>query len=924
MRWGICALIVSGLSLATAHSQVYDMYTSTTRGSVTVRGTSLGAFTATPTYFAFQGTTTYGDFASTMAMPNLLANPVFDQRGQTVTISYANTEGLGDSGFNILIYKPDPVTNSGDPVLIDGAVTMNFTTGSGISRYTGGIATATDNVTLTGVYTAGSPSTGSNTFSLATRSIYGLYVYVYVARTTGDVTSPSSGASRLILNAGSTLTVGTTGTGTLYLSPDADNYGILQIGTGGASGTVLASEIQGGPGGSQVAFNQSDSITFTPRLTDNLSVLKSGPGTVLLTGANTYTAGTTISGGTLATANSQALGTGPLTATATSSLLVYNNLTLPSGNISVLGGTLSVTPGNSASSLTLPGGLTKLGPGMLKLLTPTAVNGNASVTAGTLSVDSLLQASNVIVAQQAALQGRGVILANVVNNGSVAPGNSPGTLTIQGNYTQSSSGTLSIEVASSTVYDQLVVHGTASLAGTLQFLSYGGYTLQPGDHITFLIADSVTGAFDSIVMPEGFRGRILQGSGEITLLIAPESYAQLIDLTQNERNVARALDAYISAPGGDRQTVSTALDALDIAQYPSALDQISPAFYETLGATTIQLATAQNQFLAQRLSAVRLGAARGFQATGVQPVLANDRNGKSVLDARDGKDIIQPAAETPWGVWVQGNGVFARTSSVNEVPSYHYSSGGFTTGADYAWGEHLSTGVFGGYQGVSTRYGGEGGSTTINQAVFGGYATAQVGGFYTDASISGGYSNYNVRRPIQFGSIDRTATSKPDGGQLTTYLDAGYDWHLGGFTLGPLVSGQYTYAGIAGFTESGADSLDLRVAQQNINSLQTNLGGRLAYTWTFANGIALIPEGRIFWQHEFLNNSRNIASTLDGGNGPSFDYETADPARDSVLASAGLTAQIGPRWNTNFYYTANFGSQTSIAHMISAALEWKF
>ena len=106
-RWGICALIVSGLSLATARAQQYTTSDSTSRGTLTYNGTSYGAYTATPTYFDFQGRTTSGNFASTMAMPNLLANPVFDQHGQTVTISYANTEGLGDSGFNALIYVPD-------------------------------------------------------------------------------------------------------------------------------------------------------------------------------------------------------------------------------------------------------------------------------------------------------------------------------------------------------------------------------------------------------------------------------------------------------------------------------------------------------------------------------------------------------------------------------------------------------------------------------------------------------------------------------------------------------------------------------------------------------------------------------------------------------------------------------------------------
>ena len=66
------------------------------------------------------------------------------------------------------------------------------------------------------------------------------------------------------------------------------------------------------------------------------------------------------------------------------------------------------------------------------------------------------------------LAGTGVIDADVSNQGTVNPGMSdPGSLTINGNYTDSPSGQLTIEVASPEEFDQLVVNGTASLAGTL-------------------------------------------------------------------------------------------------------------------------------------------------------------------------------------------------------------------------------------------------------------------------------------------------------------------------------------------------------------------------------------------------------------------------------------------------------------------------
>lgn len=602
-----------------------------------------------------------------------------------------------------------------------------------------------------------------------------------------------------------------------------------------------------------------------------------------------------------------------------SSLTVFNTLTVTSGNFLVNSGSATVGgPGTTAT----PGDLTKTGAGLLNLTGTMQVNGNANLNGGGLAVNGQLTANSVNVGQDAYLKGSGLIAGNVVNNGTVAPGNSPGVLTVNGNFTQSSTGTLEIEIGSLSLFDQLLISGNASLAGTLAVVPFDGFVLEYGQQFEFLQAGSVSGSFDQVTAPAGFRGRVLEDDGDLTLVIAPASYT-LAAQTQNQENVAEALDGFISATDGDRQEVSIALDQLTAAEYPAAFDAISPAIYESLANTTIELTNGQNLMLTQRLSAVRLGA-KGFQSIGMYPVLAHDKDGQSILSGKGEKDILIHAMDTEWGVWVQGNGFFARATNVSDVPNYRYQSGGFLAGVDYAWNENFATGLYGGYQGSYAEYGGQGGSNQINSALFGGYATYSQDGFYADAIVGGGYSSYRVRRPIDFGSIDRTARSTPDGGQFTTYLDLGYDWTVSNFTFGPVIAGQYIYAGIAPFTEGGADSLDLRVDQQNVNSLRTNIGGRIAYTWNVASTVIIIPEGRIFWQHEYLNDSRTIGASLDGGSGPGFGFETAAPGRDSVLATAGVSAQFGEQWNANLYYTANFGRQDFVSHMISAGLEWKF
>ena len=190
--------------------------------------------------------------------------------------------------------------------------------------------------------------------------------------------------------------------------------------------------------------------------------------------------------------------------------------------------------------------------------------------------------------------------------------------------------------------------------------------------------------------------------------------------------------------------------------------------------------------------------------------------------------------------------------------------------------------------------------------------------------MSGGYTGFQTRRAIEFGSVDRTARANPNSGQFSAALNLGKDFEIGKFTLGPIVGAQYTYAGIGGFTESGAESLDLALGQQNANSLRTNLGARLAYNWEVGAKVTLIPELRGFWMHEFLNNPRNISSALDGGSSSSFDYETSAPYRNSVFGGAGISAKFADRWTASVFYNVNFGAEGYTNNIISTSLNFAF
>jgi hypothetical protein len=113
-----------------------------------------------------------------------------------------------------------------------------------------------------------------------------------------------------------------------------------------------------------------------------------------------------------------------------------------------------------------------------------------------------------VVGASGSITGSGMIVGDLENvEGIVAPGNSPGTLTIDGDYTQGSGGTLAIEIAGNTPgdqYDRLVISGQASLAGTLNVTLIDSFTPLDGDTFDILDFSSVSGDFDLLNLPGGF------------------------------------------------------------------------------------------------------------------------------------------------------------------------------------------------------------------------------------------------------------------------------------------------------------------------------------------------------------------------------------------------------------------------------------
>lgn len=121
-----------------------------------------------------------------------------------------------------------------------------------------------------------------------------------------------------------------------------------------------------------------------------------------------------------------------------------------------------------------------------------------------LTIDGDLVSDRIALTDSGRLGGTGTLTAAVDNAGTVAPGSSPGTLTIDGDYDQIDDGTLEMELAGTDdgAFDVLEATGTATLDGELQVELIGGFEPEVGDTFEILTADAVTGTFSTESLPD--------------------------------------------------------------------------------------------------------------------------------------------------------------------------------------------------------------------------------------------------------------------------------------------------------------------------------------------------------------------------------------------------------------------------------------
>lgn len=341
------------------------------------------------------------------------------------------------------------------------------------------------------------------------------------------------------------------------------------------------------------------------------------------------------------------------------------------------------------------------------------------------------------------------------------------------------------------------------------------------------------------------------------------------------------------------------LGGFSTSQLPNILGNVSAEDATAQGTGAVQTRSAQLRAVGTRLASLRLGAT-GISFNGVAPDtdVKTASIGQLLGSGAGGAGDSSPLGRL--GLFVNTVGGFGSVDSTSREVGFDYHNIGVTAGADYRFTETLIAGAAFSYLNSEADLVSQLGEMTSNGYGLSLYGTYYVGAFYFDLLGGFTYRSYDSTRNIVYGptpgfsgtAVNRTATGDTSGWQYTFNGGTGYDFQVAGTTFTPYFRAEYLHLAINGYTESGANGLNLKVQSQTVESLLTILGGRVAYAFSTSFGV-LVPQVHGEWRHESLNGARSIRAQF--ANDPFnqvFTVPTDSPDRDFFALGAGISSQF--------------------------------
>jgi subtilase-type serine protease len=202
------------------------------------------------------------------------------------------------------------------------------------------------------------------------------------------------------------------------------------------------------------------------------------------------------------------------------------------------------------------------------------------------------------------------------------------------------------------------------------------------------------------------------------------------------------------------------------------------------------------------------------------------------------------------------------------------------------------------------------------------YTASEVGPLHLATAVAYSWHAVETSRGIRLGAIDRTAEADYDAGTFAASGEASVPFQVGGLTVAPLVTFNAALSEGDGFTESGADALDIQGEDEDFTTADVGAGVALGYE--LALGAALLrADLRLIYEHGFGDERPLSVHDLAGAPGSSFTVFGPEAAEDRLAVAAGLGVSLSEALSASLSYDGAFAKESE-RHGGHLAVSYRF
>jgi outer membrane autotransporter protein len=279
--------------------------------------------------------------------------------------------------------------------------------------------------------------------------------------------------------------------------------------------------------------------------------------------------------------------------------------------------------------------------------------------------------------------------------------------------------------------------------------------------------------------------------------------------------------------------------------------------------------------------------------------------------------------EGHWWSWASGFGQVADVSGSSGNSSYDFSTGGIVTGASFGLTDRAALGFVVGASTSDINVALQPGNNrhrSVDGALYGAYIDGPIS---ATATASFGYDRFLTDRSINTGFSAVQASGRIGGYTTAGRLEGAYALDMGAFTLSPYVAAQVMNFHHGTYDETGAGTIGLRIAAENVTSIRSTLGLAAEKELDLGKFGSVTLHLGAAWEREFGDRILSSKAAFLAAPSQSFEITGITQDKDTANVVGGLTAALTGNVNVSLRYEGNLGA-TETVNRGRADLTWRW